>query len=68
LEKEKEMDDKLFKDMLNELDAMTGEEYWALYHDAQKLSDFPPPGVLDPVKVPQTKKPDRPAKTRKQVV
>jgi hypothetical protein len=36
------MDDKLFEEMLHEIDAMTNEEYWALYRDAQKLPDFPP--------------------------
>jgi hypothetical protein len=66
LEKEKEMDDKLFKGILDELDAMTGEEYWALHHAAQKLSDFPPLGVLETVKVPQAQTLGRP--TRKQAV
>jgi hypothetical protein len=30
------------EEMLREIDAMTNEEYWQLYHEAQeKVSDFP---------------------------
>ena len=34
------MDDKLFEEMLREIDAMTKEEYLALYNEAQRLPDF----------------------------
>jgi hypothetical protein len=37
------MNDKLFEDMLLEIDTMTDKDYWALYHEAQNLPDFPPP-------------------------
>ena len=42
------MDDKLFQEMLHEIDAMTAEEYWSLYREAEKLDDFPPaePGFI----------------------
>lgn len=36
------MDDKLFEGMLREIDAMTTEEYWSFYREAEKLDDFPP--------------------------
>ena len=36
------MDDKLFEELLKEIDAMTTEEYWSLYREAGKLADFPP--------------------------
>jgi len=36
------MDDRLFEEMLQEIDAMTTEEYWSLYREAEKLVDFPP--------------------------
>ena len=36
------MDDKLFDKMIQEIDAMSADEYWSLYHDAEKLSDFSP--------------------------
>ena len=36
------MDDKLFEEMLQEIEAMTTAEYWSLYKDAEKLADFPP--------------------------
>jgi hypothetical protein len=38
-EKEK-MDDKLFEEMLREIDAMTKEEYLALFNEAQRIPDF----------------------------
>jgi len=34
------MDTNLFEDMLKEIENMTSEEYWLLYEEAQKLSDF----------------------------
>ena len=42
------MDDKLFEAMLHEIDAMTAEEYWSLYREAEKLDDFLPaePGFI----------------------
>jgi hypothetical protein len=42
------MDDKLFQEMLHEIDAMTAEEYWSLYREAEKLDVFPPsePGFI----------------------
>ena len=42
------MDDKLFEEMLHEIDAMTAEEYWSLYREAEKLDDFLPaePGFI----------------------
>jgi hypothetical protein len=36
------MDDRLFEEMLKEIDAMTPGEYWSLYREAEKLADFPP--------------------------
>lgn len=36
------MDEATFQQMLDKIDAMTSEEYWALYHEAQKLPDFMP--------------------------
>ncbi|MDR2134358.1 MAG: hypothetical protein LBP27_04555 [Treponema sp.] len=36
------MNDKLFEEMLFEIDTMTTEDYWKLYHDAENLPDFPP--------------------------
>jgi hypothetical protein len=36
------MDNKLVEEMINEIDAMTCEEYWILYKEAQKLPDFWP--------------------------
>jgi hypothetical protein len=36
------MDDRLFEEMLNEIDAMTAEEYWSLYREAEKFDDFLP--------------------------
>jgi hypothetical protein len=36
------MDDRLFEEMLQEIDAMTSEEYWSLYREAEKLVNFPP--------------------------
>jgi hypothetical protein len=41
------MDDVLFEEILNEIESMTSEEYWTLYQDAQKLSDFNPPHDSD---------------------
>jgi hypothetical protein len=35
------MNDTLFEEMLLEIDTMTADDYWALYHDAQNLPDFP---------------------------
>ena len=37
------MNDKLFKEMLKEIDAMSPEEYWSLYREAESLADFPTP-------------------------
>jgi hypothetical protein len=36
------MDDRLFEELLQEIDAMTTAEYWSLYREAEKLADFPP--------------------------
>ena len=36
------MDNTLFEEMLQEIDAMTADEYWALYKEAEKLIEFPP--------------------------
>jgi hypothetical protein len=36
------MDDRLFEEMLQEIDAMTPEEYWSLYREAEQLANFPP--------------------------
>ena len=36
------MDDKLFQEMLHEIDAMSAEDYWALYDEGKKLANFPP--------------------------
>ena len=36
------MDDRLFEEILQEIEAMTTEEYWSLYREAEKLVDFPP--------------------------
>jgi hypothetical protein len=38
------MDDRLFEEMLQEIEAMTTDEYWSLYREAEKLADFPPEG------------------------
>jgi len=38
------MDDRLFEEMLQEIEAMTTDEYWSLYREAEKLVDFPPEG------------------------
>ncbi|MFP3040214.1 hypothetical protein LQZ19_00170 [Treponema primitia] len=34
------MDDTLFEEILNEIDLMSSEEYWAFYREAKKLPDF----------------------------
>ena len=34
------MDDKLFEEMLQEITAMTAEEYWSLYREAEKSEEF----------------------------
>jgi hypothetical protein len=39
------MTDKLLVEMLNEIDAMSPSEYWALYHESQRLPDFVPPDM-----------------------
>jgi hypothetical protein len=36
------MDDRLFEEMLQKIDAMTPEEYWSLHREAEKLADFSP--------------------------
>jgi hypothetical protein len=36
------MDDRLFEEMLQEIDAMTSGEYRSLYREAEKLANFPP--------------------------
>jgi len=36
------MDNKLFEELLQEIDTMTSEEYWSLYREAEKLVSFPP--------------------------
>jgi hypothetical protein len=46
LKKEEYMDNKLFEEMIHEIDAMTKEAYWTLYQDAQKLPDFPPEDIV----------------------
>lgn len=36
------MDDRLFEEIIQEIDAMSSEEYWSLYREAESLADFPP--------------------------
>ena len=36
------MDDKLFEEIIQEIDTMSSEEYWSLYREAESLTDFPP--------------------------
>jgi len=42
------MDDKLFEEIIQEIDTMSSEEYWSLYREAESLSNFPPedPGFI----------------------
>jgi hypothetical protein len=39
------MNDKLLAEMLDEIDAMSSSEYWALYHESQGLPNFVPPDM-----------------------
>jgi hypothetical protein len=39
------MNGKLLVELLDEIDAMSPSEYWALYHESQRLPDFVPPAM-----------------------
>jgi hypothetical protein len=46
------MNEHMIEDMLAEIDLMSAEEYWSLYQDAQRLSDFIPDIPWEPIAVP----------------
>jgi hypothetical protein len=42
---QEEIAQPVIAEMLDEIDAMSPSEYWALYHESQRLPDFVPPDM-----------------------